>query len=83
MEKKVIMKKDWISNFNLIGVPKINDYTFKINEKSEKSSWVYNSLNLGIDCGEKRIFWFKRYWIWNFTWRAKLFFRKFLVKSTE
>ena len=53
MEKKVIMKKDWISNFNLIGVPKINDYTFKVNEKSEKSSWVYNSLNLGIDCGEK------------------------------
>ena len=53
MEKKVIKKKDWVSNFNLIGVPKINDYTFKINEKSEKSAWIYNSLNLGVDCGEK------------------------------
>lgn len=52
-EKKTIEKNDWVSNFTLIGVPKINDYTYKIDEKSEKSSWIYNSLNLGIDCGEK------------------------------
>lgn len=53
-EKKVITKKDWVSSFNLIGQPKINDeYTFKIDEKSTKSQWVYNSLNLGVDCGEK------------------------------
>lgn len=53
-EKKVITKKDWVSNFTLIGAPKISkDYTFKIDEKSEKSKWVYNSMNLGIDCGEK------------------------------
>ena len=52
MEKKVIKKSDWVSNFTLIGKPVINDYTFKINEKSEKSNWVYNSLNLGVDCGE-------------------------------
>lgn len=53
-EKKVITKKDWVSNFTLIGTPKISeDYTFKIDEKSEKSNWIYNSLNLGIDCGEK------------------------------
>lgn len=53
-EKKVISKKDWVSSFNLIGTPKISeDYTFKIDEKSEKSNWVYNSLNLGIDCGER------------------------------
>lgn len=51
-EKKVIAKSDWLSNFTLIGVPKINDYTFKIDEKSEKSNWIYNSMNLGIDCGE-------------------------------
>ena len=49
----MIAKKYWVSNFTLIGTPKINDYTFKIDEKSEKSNWVYNSLNLGIDCGEK------------------------------
>ncbi len=52
-EKKVIKKSDYVSNFTLIGKPVINDYTFKIDEKSEKSNWVYNSLNLGIDCGEK------------------------------
>lgn len=49
-----IVKKDWTSNFTLIGKPKISEeYTFKINEKSEKSNWVYNSMNLGIDCGER------------------------------
>lgn len=54
MEKKVITRSDWVSNFTLIGKPKISeDYTFKIDEKSEKSNWIYNSLNLGIDCGER------------------------------
>ena len=53
-EKKTISKKDWVSNFTLIGTPKISeDYTFKIDEKSEKSNWVYNSMNIGIDCGER------------------------------
>lgn len=52
-EKKVIARENWVSNFTLIGVPKINDYTYKIDEKSEKSSWIYNSMNLGVDCGEK------------------------------
>ena len=54
MEKKVIAKSDWVSNFNLVGEAKISeDYTFKINEKSEKSNWIYNTMNLGVDCGEK------------------------------
>lgn len=48
-----ILKKDWVSNFVLIGKPIINDYTFKINEKSEKSNWIYNALNLGVDCSDK------------------------------
>lgn len=52
MEKKVIKKSDWTSNFTLIGKPVINDYTFKLNERSEKSNWVYNAMNLGVDCGE-------------------------------
>ena len=52
-EKKVIKKSDWVSQFNLVGKPVVNDYTFKIDEKSEKSNWVYNALNLGVDCGEK------------------------------
>ena len=53
VKKKVIEKENWVSNFTLIGTPKINDYTFKIDEKSEQSSWIYNNMNLGIDCGEK------------------------------
>ena len=51
--KQKITKENWVSNFNLIGKAKINDYTYKINEKSEKSAWIYNSFNLGVDCGEK------------------------------
>lgn len=53
MEKKTINKSDWVANFTLIGKPIINDYTFKIDEKSDRSNWVYNALNLGIDCSEK------------------------------
>lgn len=53
MSEKTIKRDNWIANFNLIGEAKINDYTFKIDERSEKSGWIYNSLNLGVDCGEK------------------------------
>lgn len=49
--KKKLEKKNWVSNFTLIGEAKVNDYTYKIDEKSEKSDWVYNVLNLGVDCG--------------------------------
>ena len=52
-EKKKLEKKNWSSSFSLTGEAKINDYTFKIDEKSEKSNWIYNSLNLGVFCGEK------------------------------
>lgn len=52
-ERKAIVKENWISSFAIIGAAKINDYTFKIDEKSEKSAWTYNNMNLGIDCGEK------------------------------
>ena len=51
--KKKLEKKKWLANFNLVGKVKINDYTYKIDEKSDKSDWVYNTLNLGVDCGEK------------------------------
>ena len=51
-EKKVLEKKNWTNSFMLIGEAKINEYTFKTDEKSEKSDWIYNSLNLGIYCGE-------------------------------
>lgn len=51
-ESTGLVKEGWISNFNLVGIAKRNDFTFKINQKSDKSDWIYNSLNLGIDCGE-------------------------------
>lgn len=51
--KKALEKKNWTNSFILVGEAKVNDYTFKIDEKSEKSDWVYNTLNLGVFCGEK------------------------------
>lgn len=52
-EKSGIKKTDWKSNFVLVGAVKVNDYTFTIDKQSERSSWVYNSMRLNIDCGEK------------------------------
>lgn len=52
-ERTPLAKNNWVQNFNLVGEVKLNDYTFKLDEKSEKSDWVYNSLNLGVNCGEK------------------------------
>ena len=43
----------WTQNFNLVGEVKLNDYTFKLDQRSDRSDWIYNSLNLGVDCGEK------------------------------
>lgn len=51
-EKKVIERSDWVSKFTLVGKPIINEYTYKIDERSEKSKWIYNALNLGINCGD-------------------------------
>lgn len=52
-EKKALEKKNWTSSFMLIGEAKLNDYTYKMDEKSEKSDWIYNSLNLGVYCGDR------------------------------
>ena len=52
-EVKKIIRKNWTSRFNLVGRPKLGDYTFKMDEHSNKSSWIYNSMNLCLDCGEK------------------------------
>lgn len=53
-EKKALDKKGWVQSFELIGKACINkDYTFKIDERSKKSDWIYNSLNLNVDCGDK------------------------------
>lgn len=43
------------AEFNLIGKAKIGDFTFKMNCESQKSDWIYNSLNLGVECGENGV----------------------------
>lgn len=55
VERTPLTRENWSSNFTLIGkaVIKKPEYTFKIDERSEKSAWIYNLLNLGVDCGEK------------------------------
>lgn len=52
-EKTPLTKSNWVQNFTIVGAAKVTDYTFKIDERSDKSDWVYNSINLYIDCGEK------------------------------
>lgn len=44
----------WTSTFNLVGEVKLNDYTFKMDERSDRSDWIYNALNLGVYCGDKQ-----------------------------
>ena len=38
---------------NILGKAVVNDYTFTIDKRSESSDWIYNRLNLTVDCGEK------------------------------
>lgn len=53
-KKKGIERRNWRSSFSLIGeVAKFNDFTFKIDEVSDKSNWKYSKINLGVFCGEK------------------------------
>lgn len=52
-EKQNGLKKG-TSKFSLVGkVAKFGKFAFQIDEKSKKSDWTYNSLNLGINCGEE------------------------------
>lgn len=50
-KEKTALKKGE-ARFQIIGEAKINDYTYKIDEIAESSDWVFNVLNLGIDCNE-------------------------------
>jgi len=52
-KEKTILKKG-VASFQLIGEAKVNDYTFKIDEESN-SGWVYNVMNLGVDCGNGNV----------------------------
>ena len=52
-EKTPLDKQNWSASFNIIGEAKVSDFTFKIDEHSQKSDWIYNQMNLNINCGEK------------------------------
>lgn len=53
-EKELTAIKKGTAQFNLIGKAKVSDFTFKIDVASGKegSDWIYNQMNLGIDCGD-------------------------------
>ena len=53
-EDKKPLKKGQ-SLFQLIGEAKITDFTFKMDETTKKSDWVWNQLNLGVDCGDGNV----------------------------
>ena len=52
-DKKALEKKNWVQKFTLIGNAVVKDYTFKIDEHSNKSDWIYNLMNLSVDCGDR------------------------------
>ena len=53
-EKEITPIKKGTAQFNLIGKAKVSDFTFKTDVASSKegSDWIYNQMNLGIDCGD-------------------------------
>lgn len=54
MSKTELKKKNYKQSFQVIGSAKVNDYTFKLDEKGKNNSnYVYNSMLLNVDCGEK------------------------------
>lgn len=54
IEKTPLSRSNWVQNFTLVGEAKISEnYTYTIDKKSESSDWIYNRLNLGIDCGPR------------------------------
>lgn len=40
------------ASFQLIGLAKVNDFTFKTDQESQNSDWVYNSMRIGVTCGQ-------------------------------
>lgn len=59
MAKETVLTKlkKGTASFNLIGKAKLGEYTFKIDTESARddSDWVYNQMNLGIECGNNGV----------------------------
>lgn len=52
-DKNKIVRENWMSSFTLIGKYAPQNTFIRTDEKSENSNWQYNTLTLGVDCGEK------------------------------
>lgn len=52
-ERIELDKKEWSSRFTLVGEAEVTDFTFKMDQTSDKSDWVWNQINLKVDCGER------------------------------
>lgn len=50
-KNETVQVKKGVSLFTLIGKAVVRDYTFTIDASSNNSDWVYNRLNLQVDCG--------------------------------
>jgi hypothetical protein len=53
-EEKLALKKGK-AQFMLVGEAKVGDYTFTIDKESDKSDWIYNQMNVGVDCGNGNV----------------------------
>lgn len=54
-QKKDSILKKGASSFTLVGTVKLNYYSYSFDKKSKTSDWIYNSLNLGVNCGNGNI----------------------------
>jgi len=52
-ERTELKKTNYVSTFALTGSVRLNDNAFALDQKSEKSDWMYSRVNLPIYCGEK------------------------------
>ena len=54
-EKEITIIKGKKAEFNLVGKAKVSSFTFKTDLESDKSDWIYNQLNLGVECGKEGV----------------------------
>jgi len=54
-EKEITIIKRGKAEFNLVGKAKVSGFTFKTDIESGKegSDWIYNQMNLGVECGKE------------------------------
>lgn len=52
-EKEITIIKGKKAEFNLVGKAKVSGFTFKTDLESDKSDWIYNQMNLGVECGKE------------------------------